>query len=189
MSSPAPIALTFRVAEDEDVPSLDKLIRSAYRGDASRTGWTTEADLVAGDRIDGEGILAKMRDPDGAVLVGHDADGRLAACCEVLRRKNEAGDAKPLGYFGLFAVDPLRQAGGFGRQMLAEAERYARDSLGVARLEMTVIWTREELISWYVRRGYTRLQETRPFPHEEIARTNGKALRDDLHFAVLIKDL
>ncbi|MEU7738389.1 GNAT family N-acetyltransferase, partial [Streptomyces griseus] len=36
--------LTFRDASGADVPALVALIESAYRGDSSRTGWTTEAD-------------------------------------------------------------------------------------------------------------------------------------------------
>ncbi|POR32202.1 Uncharacterized protein TPAR_07583 [Tolypocladium paradoxum] len=92
-----------------------------------------------------------------------------------------------LAYFGLFAVDPTRHAGGIGRSILARAKAHARGTWGVRRLEMWVIWTREELISWYVRRGYTRTERTMPFPYAHLV--NGRALRDDLHFAVLDKVL
>ena len=183
--------LTFRVAttSDDDVDALLKLVRSAYRGEDSRKGWTTEADLLADERIDHDGIRAKIQEPHGVILMAHDdegeegegAKGRLAACCELLRRDEH------VSYFGMFAVDPNRQAGGIGRRVLAEAEAYARKEFGVARMEMTVIWTREELISWYVRRGYTRTDERRPFPYEHLV--NGKALRDDLYFICLYKDL
>lgn len=179
MSTPLP--LTFRVANANDVPAILTLVRSAYRGDASRTGWTTEADLVADERIDASGVLSKINDPQGVILLAHDAAGSLASCCEVLKRDSS------LAYFGLFAVDPVRQAGGIGRQVLAEAERYAREVFEVGRLEMSVIWMREELISWYVRRGYVKTEETRAFPYEHLV--NGKALRDDLHFSILVKDL
>ncbi|CAH0054736.1 unnamed protein product [Clonostachys solani] len=167
-----PVTLTFRKALPADVPSILKLVRSAYRG---------EADLVADERIDEAGILAKISAPGGVILMAHDDAGALASCCELLKRDDG------LAYFGLFAVDPLRQAGGIGRQVLARAEEHAREVFGVKRLEMWVIWTREELIEWYVRRGYTRTEETAPFPYKELV--NGEALRDDLHFRVLVKDL
>ena len=176
-----PAALTFQVATSNDVTPVLSLVRSAYRGDASRAGWTTEADLVADDRIDEAGILSKINDPQGVVLLAYDAAGALASCCELLKRDGE------LAYFGLFAVDPLRQAGGIGKQVLAEAEAYAKKVFGVGRLEMQVIWLRADLIAWYERRGYTKTEETRPFPYEHLV--NGKALRDDLYFVVIAKDL
>lgn len=177
----SPTRLTYRKATAADIPAVLRLILSAYRGETSRAGWTTEADLVDDERIDAEGVLAKINEPHGAVLLAHDASGALAACCEVLRR--DAG----LAYFGLFAVDPTRQAGGIGRQVLAEAEAYAKTAWGVTSMEMSVIWTRDELIAWYVRRGYSKTEETRPFPYAELV--NGKALRDDLYFSILVKSL
>ena len=35
-----------RDAVTADIPALHRLIESAYRGEASRAGWTTEADLL-----------------------------------------------------------------------------------------------------------------------------------------------
>lgn len=175
--------LTFRTAttDDADVDAILKIVRSAYRGDSSRAGWTTEADLVADERIDAAGVREKIEEPRGVILMAHDDDGALVSCCEILCRDDE------LAYFGLFAVDPVRQAGGIGRQVLAAAEDYARREFGVRRMEMSVIFTRSELIAWYGRRGYAVTDETRPFPYEHLV--NGKALRDDLHFRILVKDL
>ena len=45
----------------EDIPQLEKLINSAYRGDESKKGWTTEADLLEGRRIDADGIEKLIR--------------------------------------------------------------------------------------------------------------------------------
>lgn len=189
--------LTFRKATPADVPALLALVKSAYRGEDSRQGWTTEADLVADERIDEAGLLTKITAPGGAVLLatttttttntaapGPGAAETLLACCEVLRHPAPSD----LSYFGLFAVSPRLQNGGIGRKMLAEAERFAREQMGAARMEMTVVWLREELIAWYVRRGYVVVEgEKRPFPYESLV--NGKALRDDLYFIVLRKDL
>ncbi|KAK7748128.1 hypothetical protein SLS53_001382 [Cytospora paraplurivora] len=189
MSTPP---LTFRKATPADAPVVLKLVRSAYRGDSSRQGWTTEADLLADERIDEAGVLAKISEPDGAVILAFTSDhpepgsgGGPLGCCEVLRYPSETGE---LAYFGMFAVDPKLQAGGIGKRLLREAETYAVEVLGARRMEMTVIWLRDELIDWYVRRGYVLVEgEKRPFDYEHLV--NGKALRDDLYFLVLRKEL
>lgn len=175
------LRLNYRKATPSDVSPVRALVLSAYRGETSRSGWTTEADLLSDERIDEAGVLAKITAPDGAVLLAHDEAGLLVSCCELLRRDEN------VAYFGMFAVDPKRQAGGIGRQVLARAEEYARDNWGIGKIEMSVIWTREELIEWYVRRGYVRTERTAPFPYEGLV--NGKALRDDLYFVILEKSL
>ena len=40
------------VATIDDVKELNILVNSAYRGESSKIGWTTEADLLGGIRID-----------------------------------------------------------------------------------------------------------------------------------------
>ncbi|KAG5914544.1 hypothetical protein E4U61_005593 [Claviceps capensis] len=182
--APSPRTLICRKAIPADAATVQKLVKSAYRGESSRTGWTTEADLVADERIDEAGVVAKIKGP-GLVLVAHehtsDDDPTLVGCCEIEAREDG------IGYFGLFAVDPKRQAGGLGKKILAQAEIMAREELGVRTMEMSVIWTRKELIAWYVRRGYVITERTAPFPYAHLY--NGKALRDDLHFVVLEKKL
>ncbi|KAL7792549.1 hypothetical protein V8C37DRAFT_402279 [Trichoderma ceciliae] len=173
--------LVWDQATADDLQAVLALVRSAYRGESSRAGWTTEADLLDDQRIDEKGLLAKINEPLGAVLVAHDGAGDLLACCEVLKQSDT------LGYFGLFAVNPLRQAGGIGRTVLAEAEAYAKQTWGLTEMEMCVIWTRDELIQYYIRRGYRKMEKTKPFPYAELV--SGKALRDDLYFSVLIKAL
>ena len=44
------------VVTETDIPALDKLVNSAYRGDSSKKGWTTEADLLDGSRTDEDAI-------------------------------------------------------------------------------------------------------------------------------------
>ncbi|KAH7161179.1 acyl-CoA N-acyltransferase [Dactylonectria macrodidyma] len=174
------MSLTFRPATPSDTASVLKLVESAYRGDSSRKGWTTEADYFGGSRIDAAGVLAKITAPDGAVLLGLDDDDSLVVCAEVLRR------GPGVVYFGMFAVDPLRQGGGIGRLALERVEAFVRDEWNARSLEMSVIMCRDELIAYYVRRGFRLMDETRPFPYGEIA---GKIHRDDLYFSVLSKEL
>ncbi|KZL67419.1 acetyltransferase [Colletotrichum incanum] len=183
--SPPKQTLSFRPAAPADIPSLLPLIRSAYRGALSGKGWTTEADLVADKRISESGLLAKISEPEGVVLLATEAPSTTTplSCCEIVRSKKDPAVA----YFGLFAVSPDRQAGGVGRTVLAYAEEYARERWGAERMEMCVIWPRAELIAWYERRGYRKTGERREFPYQELF--EGGALRDDLWFEVLEKEL
>ncbi|GAA4987370.1 GNAT family N-acetyltransferase [Kitasatospora paranensis] len=168
---------TFRTAGADDVPALVALVESAYRGEASRAGWTTEAHLLAGQRTDADGVAEVIARPDSVLLVA-ERGGELLACCHVQRRPAGA-------YFGMFSVRPELQGGGLGRAVLARAERIAREQWGLSRMEMTVIAQREDLIAWYERRGYRRTGEFEPFPYGD--ERFGIPLRDDLRFERLVK--
>jgi ribosomal protein S18 acetylase RimI-like enzyme len=171
--------VTFRAADEQDVPAIVALVESAYRGDSSRAGWTTEADLLDGQRTDAATVLATIRADDRLVLLAVDAN-ELLGCCE-LRRRPEAA------YFGMFAVVPSLQGGGIGKVVLTEAERRVVEMWDAKRLEMTVLSQREDLIAWYERRGYRRTGGTEPFPYGDAR--FGLPRRDDLVFVVLEKDL
>ncbi|MEV0918570.1 GNAT family N-acetyltransferase [Streptomyces sp. NPDC049967] len=171
--------LTFRDATDADVPALVELIQAAYRGDSSRAGWTTEADILKGQRTDPEGVRAVVEDPRSRLLVV-ERDGAPVACCQ-LEHRGEAA------YFGMFAVRPSLQGGGLGKVIIAEAERTVRESWGVREMQMTVISVREDLIAWYERRGYRRTGKLSPFPYGD--ERFGIPQRDDLAFELLVKEL
>jgi GNAT superfamily N-acetyltransferase len=172
--------MDFRFATEADLPAVHGLVESAYRGDASRAGWTTEADLVDGPRTDLASLQAILRSPDDDFLLADDDAQRLVACCHLQRRADSV-------YFGMFAVDPTRQAGGIGAGVLAEAERIARDDWGRRRLEMQVIEVRTELIAWYERRGYRQTGAALPFPYDVQARIGPRIA--GLRFVVLTKAL
>jgi GNAT superfamily N-acetyltransferase len=174
--------LTYRYAGPDDVAAVVALVDSAYRGGASRAGWTSEAELIDGPRTDAAMVAAVVAGPGAHVLLAEEA-GALQACCE-LREPDRPGGA---AYFGMFAVWPSRQRGGYGRSFLAEAERIARDEFGAARLEMTVIRQRESLIAWYERRGYQRTGQTAPFPYGDERFGSPKVA--DLEFVSLTKPL
>ncbi|MFJ6806806.1 GNAT family N-acetyltransferase [Streptomyces anulatus] len=171
--------LTFRDATESDVPALVTLIESAYRGDSSRAGWTTEADILQGQRTDEQGVREVLDAPAGRLLAV-ERGGELVACCQ-LEHRGEAA------YFGMFAVRPGLQGGGLGKLIIAEAERTARESWGVVEMHMTVISLREDLIAWYERRGYRRTGQLTPFPYGD--ERFGVPQRDDLAFELLVKNI
>jgi ribosomal protein S18 acetylase RimI-like enzyme len=171
--------LAFSFATPDDVPAIVALVESAYRGDASRGGWTTEADLLDGQRTDPEEVAALIARPDARIVLARDG-GDLVASVLVTADDGE-------GYLGMFAVQPGRQGGGLGRAVLAEAERVMAAELGCREARMTVIVQRAELIAWYERRGWARTGEREPFPYGQLRA--GTPRRDDLEFIVLAKDL
>ncbi|MFJ3309875.1 GNAT family N-acetyltransferase [Streptomyces sp. NPDC086549] len=175
----AATAPTFRDATDADVDALVALIESAYRGDASRVGWTTEADILEGQRTDPEAVLQVIKSTDSRLLTV-ERDGRIVACCQLQHRGHHA-------YFGMFAVSPALQGGGLGKVVIAEAERLAREAWGVTEMHMTVISVRNDLIAWYERRGYRRTGRMTPFPYGD--ERCGIPQRDDLQFELLLKEL
>ncbi|MEE1664823.1 N-acetyltransferase [Streptomyces sp. WAC07094] len=175
----ATTGLTFRDATDADVDTLVALIESAYRGDSSRAGWTTEADILEGQRTDPEGVLEVVKSPDSRLLTV-ERDGAVVACCQLEHRGDSA-------YFGMFAVSPALQGAGLGKVIIAEAERAARSDWGVTQMQMTVISVREDLIAWYERRGYRRTGQMSPFPYGD--ERFGVPQRDDLQFELLVKPL
>ena len=171
--------IAFRDADAGDAPALVALVTSAYRGESSRAGWTTEADLLDGNRIDPDVLRGDIEREHSRVLLAS-RDGVLLGCAHVAIENGA-------GYFGMFAVAPLLQAGGIGKAILAEAERVVRDEWQLPVMRMTVIDLREDLIAWYERRGYRRTGIKKPFP--AVDPRFGLPRRDDLRFEVLEKGL
>jgi ribosomal protein S18 acetylase RimI-like enzyme len=162
-----------------DLPSLHRLIETAYRGDVARAGWTHEADLLGGGRIPLDVLAQMLGDPQQCILIASDRESILG--CVQINRQNEER-----AYIGLLAVEPRLQGKGLGRRLLRAAERLAHD-FGALHAEMMVIKQRGELIDYYQRQGYRITGEERPFPHDDPR--FGLPKRQDLAFAVLEKGL
>jgi ribosomal protein S18 acetylase RimI-like enzyme len=173
------VALTFRAAVAADTDAVVALVESAYRGDASRAGWTTEADFLDGRRTGADDIATILARPQSRLLLAENA-GELIACAHVAVEDGA-------GYFGMFSVSPGLQGGGVGKQVLAEAERIVATEWGCTAMRMTVIDIRDELIAFYERRGYRRTGIKKPFPYGDAR--FGLPRRDDLRFEVLDKPL
>jgi N-acetylglutamate synthase-like GNAT family acetyltransferase len=150
--------LHFLIADGADIPQLVSLVNSAYRGDSSKKGWTTEADLLDGIRTDEEALGKMIRQPDSVILKFTNNHNDLVGCVNLQKQ----GDKM---YLGMLTVSPYIQAQGIGKEIVKIAEEYATQQ-GCSSVVMTVITVRHELIKWYERRGYHQTQEKRPFPKD-----------------------
>ena len=162
----------------QDIPALRALIDNAYRGEGAKKGWTHEADLLAGQRIDMDMLADILQDPQQVLLVVENDDG-LAGCVCVANKGDHA-------YVGLLTVAPTLQGRGTGRKLATAAEAVV-EAWGLRRIQMTVIPLRHELVAWYERLGYRDTGVRQPFPTED--RRFGVPLRSDLEFTVLEKCL
>lgn len=137
-----------------DVSALNTLVNGAYRGDSGRQGWTTEADLIDGTRID-ETILEGLLKRSDTTVLTYREENTLLGCVE-LRKENEKL------YLGMLSVQPNTQGKGIGKKLLHAAEVFANENK-CNRIFMTVISVRKELIDWYVRHGYQLTGDRKPF--------------------------
>ena len=169
-------------ADPRDLEAVAALVNSAYRGETSRRGWTTEADYLDGQRTDAETLRRDLAGNENAVLLTYrdGEDGLLLGTVWLEPAGEEAW------YLGMLTVRPDQQARQLGRTVLAGAEAEAARR-GAKRVIMTVVNIRDTLIAWYERRGYRLTGETRPFPYDD--ERFGVPRRDDLAFVVLEKVL
>lgn len=173
-----------RPATPQDATELSRLVNSAYRGDSSRQGWTTEADFLDGQRTDPGWIEEDIAKPGVTILcLRSDGAGPILACVALQLFTDEAGRAC---YLGMLSVNPTLQAGGIGKQLMESAEAFAR-AQGATRMTLGVIQLRHSLMEWYERRGYRRTGATHPFPYGD--ERFGIPRRDDLHFVLFEKTL
>ncbi|RKR85491.1 acetyltransferase (GNAT) family protein [Mucilaginibacter gracilis] len=141
-----------------DVPQLNALVNTAYRGPASKKGWTTEADLLDGLRIDEATLTAYIEDANSFILKYTNHAGGITACVYLNVSSNKL-------YIGMLTVNPALQNTGIGKLLLTAAENLARQK-HCHTLWMTVITIRHELIAYYERKGFVVTGEKRPFPTE-----------------------
>lgn len=141
-------------ATPADVPALNKLVNSAYRGESSRKGWDSEADLIDGSRID-EAILHDLIKEKNTTVLKYTEGGVILGCVE-LRKESESL------YLGMLTVNPDWQSKGIGKKLMTAGEEFARQH-GCKKIRMTVVSVRDKLIAWYIREGYSLTGERKPF--------------------------
>ncbi len=142
-----------------DVTQICALVNSAYRGETSRKGWTTEADLLGGIRVDEETLLQYFEEEESTVLKCTDDKQQLIGCVYLKMEQEHL-------YLGMLTVSPELQAKGIGKMLLQASEEKAKQ-LSCKSIVMTVITHRHELINWYKRHGYYETGQKQPFPAGE----------------------
>lgn len=171
---------SLRVATQSDIESLNALVNSAYRGESSKKGWTTEAEFLGGQRTDTQGILALIEKKDSCLLV-LESHERILASVHVEKKSSHSA------YLGMLTVSPELQGQGLGKNLMKAAENFAKENWRSREMEMTVITIREELLNWYLRHGYKRTEEYKDFPYGD--ERFGIPLRPDLKMVILRKSL
>ena len=151
--------LSFRTAESSDIPTIVQLVNSAYRGESGKAGWTTEADLLDGQRTDATEITRLLNADDSMILLCQ-KNGDIIASVHL--EKHEEG-----AYLGMLSVNPAVQNQGIGKRLMAEAERIAKAQWAAEKMVMMVITLRHDIIAFYQRYGYVRTGRTEPFPTSE----------------------
>lgn len=148
------------IADEKDISTLVALMDSAYRGENSKQGWTSEADLFIGEKRTDETTVGNLIKKSGAVFLKYvNEDGTIDGCVFLHKKENRL-------YLGMFSVSPLAQGKGIGKKLLAAADEYAKKE-NCSLIYMTVITVRTELIAWYERNGYRRTDRVLPFPVDE----------------------
>ncbi len=147
-----------RRANIEDISKIVKLVESVYRGEAATKGWTSESDILDGQRTDAQMIREMIEEPESLLFViDHDKD-TLAASVHLKKESN-------FGYVGMVSVSTAVQNQGVGKKLLLFCEEQIR-SWGFGLAKITVIHSRLELIAWYERFGYVRNGVSQPFPED-----------------------
>ncbi|KAF2334843.1 GNAT family N-acetyltransferase [Flavobacterium daemonense] len=143
----------------QDIPALTTLINSAYRGETSKKGWTTEAHLLEGKRTDEQEMTEIFQNSKNTILKFTE-NKKIIGSALLVEKGHQL-------YLGMLTVSPELQNSGIGKKLLAEAENHAK-SLGLSSIIMTVISVREELIAWYKRHGYVDTGEREAFPESGV---------------------
>lgn len=166
------------LANAADAASITALLNSAYRGESSKKGWTSESHLIAGGVRTDETIVKEVMEKAGSVFLKYtDQDNYLIGCVNLQQHDSKI-------YLGMFSVSPVLQGGGVGKQLLYAAEEYARER-GIHIIYMSVISLRTELINWYCRHGYEDTGQRIPFKEDG---KSGKHLQP-LEFMMLEKNI
>ena len=167
----------FRPANINDVTTLVQLVNTAYHPEPDTGSWTNESRFVLGTRTNEKSLENLLVKSDSVVLLGLQEDA-ISACVHLEIVENHA-------HIGMLAVKPSLQCVGIGKQMLAEAEAYASSHFKVEKFVLIVISLREELLAFYLRRGYRKT--ARMIDYALLCGETCDAKVDGLQFVVLEK--
>lgn len=157
----APKGLRIRLAGDDDVDALARLINDAF---------LSERFFSDEDRTSPAGVRDYMR--KGIFLVAE--TGSVIVGCVYLEPRGDRF------YLGLLSVEPSRQKKGLGSLLMTIAEEHCRAAKAQG-IDLRIVNVRKELPSYYQRFGYTE-SGTAPFPP-------GAQAKIPCHFVILSKAL
>jgi len=157
---------------------ISRLVNSVYRGENSKKGWTTEAELLGGIRITVNKILELIGKRNNEILLAV-TDDKIIGCVHLEKINNKC-------HLGMLSVDVNYQKEGIGKLLMGESENYAKEVFECSEMEMKVIGQRKELIEYYIRQGYTLTGEKENF---SLNAHFGAPKRNDLYFEFLVKSL
>jgi len=146
------------IADIGDIPEILRIVNKAFRGEDSKKGWTTEAFLIEGDQRTDEKDIEELIRNENSWILKYTKDNKIVANVNLQKQ----GDAL---YLGMFSVDPEMQGQGIGKKILLAAVEFAKER-GCAKITMSVISLRQELIAWYIKNGYAKTGQEKPFPTE-----------------------
>lgn len=172
--------IEFTQAQEQHLERIVALVNSAYRGEGSKKGWTTEADFLDGQRVDIESLREIIAKDEAAILIAEDEDtDTIVGCVQLEKQGTDL-------YLGMLTVSPELQKKGIGLMLLKESEAFA-EFWDCTHIAMTVIAIRTELITWYEKHGFKKTGEKKPFPYGN--ERFGIPKVQDLYFEVLKKRL
>ncbi len=167
---------TFREAKIEDIPQIVDLVNISYRSKEFK-GWTSEADIVKGDRINNAQVQELFQN-DSKVFVMF-KDEELIGCVHVHKQNDSC-------YIGMLTTHPNVQNMGIGKEILKLAEEHSIKNYSINCFEMSVLSVREELINFYERRGYKRTGDNEPYP---VNANVGTPLSSEIQVLHLVKEI
>jgi ribosomal protein S18 acetylase RimI-like enzyme len=166
------------LASVKDAVEIMHLLNSAYRGESSKKGWTTEAHLIAGEvRTNLSAVEEAILKSESVILKYMNDENKIIGCVNLQQYGKKV-------YLGMLSVSPHLQGGGIGKALLQAAEEFGKQ-INCSSIYMTVISVRDELINWYKKHGYIDTAERKQFIEDAVS---GKHLQE-LEFMVLEKQL
>lgn len=167
-----------RLAEIRDITAICKLMNLAYREKSGQT-WTTEKNIVAGERITATQLLEQLQQQNYELWLLEDLEysPHLLGCIGI----SFQGECAEIGSF---SVDPAMQNQGLGKELLIFAEQHVIAEYPEIKIfEMHVLSLRTELIAFYERCGYQQTTHREEYPiHANV----GIPLVD-LHLVQMVK--
>ena len=104
------------IASAGDIDAIKDLLNSAYRGESSKQGWTSEADLIEGNTRTDDLDLQQLMQQKGSIFLKYiNEKNEIIGCVNLQQHSDKL-------YLGMFSVSPKLQGGGIGKQILHASE-------------------------------------------------------------------